>query len=131
MNMMCLKNYIDQDTQVAGTHLSDFNTDVLMSLINTLISKSLTDAVFQVASHKFNLKNSYKDSSNYYNGRALCIMQGYDYRAQPATGKVLLNIGTLNSAFFQQITIDKFLEDTTFLEIEGEARVKRLGVFYS
>ncbi|KAF1849518.1 Piwi-domain-containing protein [Cucurbitaria berberidis CBS 394.84] len=126
MNLNRLKDFVNPKSKPDDATLPNFNSSPLVTHLNTVISKSLTDDVFQTSSHKFFLKTGYSPLGT---SNSLCIMRGYDYTVRPAMEKVLLNVNIATSAFFRPITVAEFLEDRTFAENEREKRIKRLRVY--
>jgi eukaryotic translation initiation factor 2C len=126
MNLDRLQHYVNPSSKPNDSALPDFNFNLLLAYLNTVIAKNLTDEVFSTSSHKFFFKNGYETLGR---SKSLCIMRGYNYTISPAMEKVLLNVNAATSAFHCPITVAEFLKDNTFPHNERERRIKRLRVY--
>ncbi|CAO2651808.1 Nn.00g000910.m01.CDS01 [Neocucurbitaria sp. VM-36] len=126
LNLGRLKDFINPTSRTEDETLPNFNFQLLMDYLNTVISKSLTDELVWISSRKFYFKNSYEQLGE---SESLCVMRGYDYTIKPAMGKVLLNVNATTSAFYRTITVAEFLKDNTFARNEREKLIRGLRVF--
>jgi eukaryotic translation initiation factor 2C len=105
------------------------NSGPTIKALNILISKAIcgdspilteyqTGDVAQVSAKKFFLGAESVDLTI-----SLCAIRSFYYTAKPGADRVLLNVNSGMSAFFQNITVAKFLEDTsTFTGTTREQR---------
>ncbi|KAJ4376118.1 hypothetical protein N0V83_001399 [Neocucurbitaria cava] len=127
MNLARLKNFVDPKPESEDDALPDFNFQLLVDYLNTVISKSLSDDVVWTSRHKFYFKKGYQ---NLGRSRSLCVMRGYTYTIKPAMEKIVLNVNAATSAFYKPITVAEFMRDhLTFPEKEREKRLKGLRVY--
>jgi eukaryotic translation initiation factor 2C len=130
LNLDRLKQFIHPSSLAddsADTTLPNFNFDPLITHLNNVISKSLSDDVFQTSAHRFYFKNGYGKLGQ---SNTLCVMRGYEYTVKSAMEKVLLNVNAATSAFFLPITVAEFMKDgSTFAKNELEKRIKGLKVY--
>lgn len=130
MNIEKLQAYTDPSRPHNFPNLPAFNFDPIATALNTVISKSLTDDVFQLSANKFFLKSGYAPLTTHNGiGRALCTIRGYFYTIKPGMGKVLLNVNAATSAFYCPLRVDEFLRDNTFPPSEREAVLRNLRVY--
>lgn len=108
------------DDHVAGKQgCADWNAGSTMKALNILISKAIRGdgsllaqytkaGIAQVSANKFFLGSEYHSLAT-----SLCAVRGLYYTAKPGVGKLLLNINSATSAFFETVTVAEFLKDTT------------------
>ena len=128
VNLERLKAFSNPASNNNDAALANFNFDPLVTHLNNVISKSMSDVdVFQTSSHRFYFKNGHEDLDS---SKSLCTMRGYDYTVKSAMEKVLLNVNAATSAFFRPITVAEFMLDTkTFAKNEIEKRIKDVKVY--
>ena len=104
--------------------MTTFNFDPIVTASNSIISKGLSNDVVQISSNKFYLKGGWKPF-----GTVLYTMRGYSYTVKPGMGKILLNINSATSAFYQSITVDEFMRNASFSLEQREGILKKLRVY--
>ncbi|KAF2798180.1 Piwi-domain-containing protein [Melanomma pulvis-pyrius CBS 109.77] len=130
MNIEQLQAYTDPARPHNFPNLPAFNFDPIANALNTIISKSLRDDVFQLSANKFFLKSGYAPlTTQKGEGRALCTIRGYFYTIKPGMGKVLLNVNAATSAFYCPLRVDEFMQDSTFPIADREAALRTLRVY--
>ena len=97
----------------------DWNAGSTMRALNIVISKAIrgdgalltqykVGDIAQVSANKFFLGAERRNLAT-----SLCAVRGFYYTAKPGIDKLLLNVNSATSAFFETITVAEFLRDTT------------------
>ncbi|KAF2644090.1 Piwi-domain-containing protein [Massarina eburnea CBS 473.64] len=108
-----LQAYVDPATRPDDANLPHFDFNPIVDALNIAISKAFADNAFKTSANKFFLKNTSKVLGSPQT-QAMVTLRGYEYTMKPGMGSVFLNIQKATSAFFNTLTVDKFMQDETF-----------------